>query len=131
MIMTRREDRGQATVELALLLPLVAVLLLLILQIGLVLRDQLMVVHAAREAARSAAVADGDPEVAARLGAERSGSLDRDRLDLTTRSMDGDRRISVEVRYRSTTEVPLVGLLLPDIDLGETLVMTRESVPQH
>ena len=131
MIMTRREDRGQATVELALLLPLVAVLLLLILQIGLVLRDQLMVVHAAREAARSAAVADGDPEAAARLGAERSGSLDRDRLDLTTRSMDGDRRISVEVRYRSTTEVPLVGLLLPDIDLGETLVMTRESVPQH
>ena len=131
MIMTRREDRGQATVELALLLPLVAVLLLLILQIGLVLRDQLMVVHAAREAARSAAVADGDPEVAARSGAERSGSLDRDRLDLTTRSMDGDRRISVEVRYRSTTEVPLVGLLLPDIDLGETLVMTRESVPQH
>lgn len=129
--MTRREDRGQATVELALLLPLVAVLLLLILQIGLVLRDQLMVVHAAREAARSAAVADGDPEVAARSGAERSGSLDRDRLDLTTRSMDGDRRISVEVRYRSTTEVPLVGLLLPDIDLGETLVMTRESVPQH
>ena len=131
MIMTRREDRGQATVELALLLPLVAVLLLLILQIGLVLRDQLMVVHAAREAARSAAVADGDPAVAARLGAERSGSLDRNRLDLTTTSIDGDRRISVEVRYRSTTEVPLVGLLLPDIDLGESLVMTRESVPQH
>jgi hypothetical protein len=129
--MTGREDRGQATVELALLLPLVAVLLLMILQIGLVVRDQVMVVHAAREAARSAAVADGAPGIAARSGAERSGSLDPDRLDLTTTSIDGDRRVSVEVRYRSVTDLPLVGLLLPDIDLGETLVMTRESVSQH
>src|SRR4029078_2878808 len=43
--------RGQATVELALVLPLVVFALLAILQVGLVVRDQVAVVHAAREAA--------------------------------------------------------------------------------
>ncbi len=130
MIVTRRGDRGQTTVELALLLPLVAILILLVLQFGLVLRDQLMVVHAAREAARAAAVTDGDPATAARSGAERSGSLDPARLELTTTPTDQDERISVVVRYRSSTDVPLVGPLLPDVDLAGTMVMMRESTIQ-
>lgn len=131
MIVTRRGDRGQSTVELALLLPLVAILILLVLQFGLVLRDQLMVVHAAREAARAAAVTEGDPATAARSGAERAGSLDHARLDLTTTSIDRDERIRVVVRYRSSTDVPLVGSLLPDVDLEGTMVMMRESPIQN
>lgn len=131
MIVTRRGDRGQSTVELALLLPLVAILILLVLQFGLVIRDQLMVVHAAREAARAAAVTDGDPTAAARSGAERSGSLDPARLDLTTTPTDRDERISVVVRYRSSTDVPLVGSLLPDVDLEVTMVMMRELPIQN
>ncbi|CAM8659752.1 TadE-like [Acidimicrobiia bacterium] len=131
MIVTRRGDRGQSTVELALLLPLVAILILLVLQFGLVLRDQLMVVHAAREAARAAAVTEGDPATAARSGAERAGSLDHARLDLTTTPIDRDERIRVVVRYRSSTDVPLVGSLLPDVDLEGTMVMMRESPIQN
>lgn len=131
MIVTRRGDRGQSTVELALLLPLVTILILLVLQFGLVLRDQLMVVHAAREAARAAAVTEGDPATAARSGAERAGSLDHARLDLTTTSIDRDERIRVVVRYRSSTDVPLVGSLLPDVDLEGTMVMMRESPIQN
>jgi hypothetical protein len=48
--------RGQASVELALALPLVALLLVALLQAGVLLRDQLLVVQAAREGAREAAV---------------------------------------------------------------------------
>jgi len=51
-----KEVKGQASVELALVLPLVVVLLLVVVQVGLVVRDQILVVHAAREAAREAAV---------------------------------------------------------------------------
>lgn len=51
-----RQTGGQASVELVLVLPLVALLLLALLQTGLVLRDQLLVVQAAREGAREAAV---------------------------------------------------------------------------
>ena len=54
--MTRRREGGQATVEVALLLPLLATMLLAVVQVGLVVRDQVLVTHAAREAARAAAV---------------------------------------------------------------------------
>lgn len=113
--------------ELALVLPLVALLLLLVLQSGLVLRDQLLVAHAAREAARAAAVAEGDRGAAARRGAERAGGLDPDHL--VVRSTTGDRgsSVSVHVTYRSATDVPLVGLLLPDIDLRGDAVMRSEA----
>ncbi len=49
MTMAGRGDRGQSTVEFAMILPLVALVLLLLVQAGLVVRDQLLVSHAARE----------------------------------------------------------------------------------
>src|SRR3954471_811626 len=56
----RHAERGQATVEFAFVLPLVILAVLAVIQVGLVVRDQLGVVHAAREAARAASV-DPDP----------------------------------------------------------------------
>ena len=47
-------DRGQATVELALALPMVCLLLLAMVQVAVIGRDQLAVQLAAREAARAA-----------------------------------------------------------------------------
>ena len=69
-----RRRPGQAAVELALALPVVVVLLLGMLQVALVGRDQLAIELAAREAARAAAVS-ADPAAAARLAAERVTSL--------------------------------------------------------
>jgi hypothetical protein len=59
-------------------LPLVAVLLLSIVQAAVLARDQILVTHAAREAVRAAAV-DPDP-AAARRAAEQAGPLSVDRL---------------------------------------------------
>ena len=53
-----RGERGQATVELALGLPVVLLGVLLVVQVGLVVADQVRVVHSAREAVRVAAVDD-------------------------------------------------------------------------
>ena len=58
-------EGGQATVEFAFLLPLVVFAALAVIQIGLVVRDQMGVVHAAREAARAASV-DADTSRAVR-----------------------------------------------------------------
>ena len=127
MTRTRRGDRGQATVELALVLPLVALLLLLVLQAGLVIRDQLLVAHAAREAARAAAVAEGDPAGAAIRAAERSGGLDPGRLAVRSSPADGGEAVAVHVTYESVTAVPLVGLLVPDISLRGDAVMRAEA----
>ena len=65
---------GQAAVELALALPVVVVLLLGMLQVALVGRDQLAVELAAREAARAAAVS-ADPAAAARSAADRANGV--------------------------------------------------------
>ncbi|HEY6531041.1 MAG TPA: TadE/TadG family type IV pilus assembly protein [Acidimicrobiales bacterium] len=125
MSRTRREDGGQASVELALVLPLVALVLLLVLQVGLVVRDRLLVAHAAREASRAAAVSDDDRGGAARRAAQRAGALDADHLGVTIVSTGG--HVTAHVRYESSTDVPLVGLLLPDVTLEASATMRVES----
>ena len=124
----RREgdaERGQATVEVALLLPVFAALLLAVVQVGLVLRDQVLVTHAAREAARAAAV---DPQVAvARGGAEAAARLDPDRLSVElSGSTEPGGRLTVTVRYRAPTAVPLVGPLVGDRTLVAEATMRVE-----
>ena len=107
------------------MLPLVALLGLLVLQVALVVRDQVLVVHAAREAAREAAVS-GDAD-AARRGAVAASSLDVDRLEARASGRAGaGSRVSVEVRYVSSTDVPLVGPLVADVTLRGSATMRVE-----
>jgi hypothetical protein len=113
--------RGQATVELALVLPLVVLGLMAVLQVGLVVRDQVAVVHAAREAARAAAV-DRDPSRA--VGAAKR-VLARAEVDVGARPRLGE-PIRVDVRYRARTDLPLVGALFPDPDLHARATMRTE-----
>jgi hypothetical protein len=124
----RREplgEHGQATVELALVLPLVAVLLLALVQAAVVARDQILVAHAAREAVRAAAV-DDDVD-AARRAAEQAGPLVGDRLDVEVTGRAGvGSRVRVVVRYRLPTRLPLVGRPLDDISLTASATMRVE-----
>lgn len=116
-------DGGQATVELALGFPVVLIGVLLVLQLALVARDQLLVSHAAREAARSAAV---EPHA----GAAREGALaSTTALDPARLQIEADRigpRVRVTVRYRSRTALPLVGALVPDPLLVGSVTMAVE-----
>ena len=118
-------EEGQSTVELALVLPLVVVVLLAVVQVGLVVRDQVLVVHAAREGAREAAV-EPAPD-AARQAAVAGSSLEADRLDVAVsgRGAAGS-RVRVEVRYRAPTRVPVVGAVLGDLTLEATATMRVE-----
>ena len=112
---------GQSSLELALVLPLVWVLLMLLLQAALVARDQVLVVHAARAAAREASVGAGDDRVRAAVTNTLRGATVR------TRRGDGvGAPVSVEVRYVSRTDVPLVGSVLPDPVLVSEVVMRAE-----
>lgn len=123
---TSEREGGQATVELALLLPVVVVLLLVILQVGLLTRDLVMVTHAAREAARAAAV---DPAPgAARAAATGAGGLDPDRLSITASGRRGTgSRVRVVIRYRAPTEAPFVGALVGDRTLRAEATMRVEG----
>ena len=122
----RRGDEGQAAVELALVLPLVVAVLLAVLQVGLIVRDQVLVVHAAREAARAAAI-DADPTAAPRAAADASGlPAPRLRVAVTGRGEPGS-RVRVEVRYRVPTDVPLVGAAIGDFTLTGGATMRVEQ----
>jgi Flp pilus assembly protein TadG len=122
----RTDDDGQASVELALLLPVVVLLLLAVLQVGLLARDVVLVTHASREAARAAAT-DPDP-AAARLAASASGGLDPDRLTVTVEGRAGaGSRVRVEVTYRAETSVPLIGALVGDRTVRSTATMRVET----
>jgi hypothetical protein len=117
-------DRGQATIELALALPVVMVLLLAAAQVVLVGRDALLVVQAAREAARAASVATDDPVAAGLAGARTATALDPHRLTARV-AVEGDRAVA-EISYRSPTEVPFVGALVGDVTVKGRAVMARE-----
>ena len=120
-----RGSEGQAAVELALALPLVAVLLLALVQLGFLVRDQVLVVHAAREAVRQAAV---DPASdAARRAAAASSGLAPDRLEVSVSGRGGPgSRVRVTVTYRAPTNVPLVGAAVGDVDMHASATMRVE-----
>ncbi len=114
-------EHGQATVELALCLPVVVLLGLLLLQVGLVARDEVAVVHAAREAARAASV-DPDP---GRAAAAAHHVLPGARVELGPRPDVGG-ELTVTVTDRSRTAVPVVGPLLGDPELRASVVIRVE-----
>jgi Flp pilus assembly protein TadG len=116
-----RSEAGQTTAELALLFPVVLLLALCLIQAALVLRDDLALVNAAREAARAASL-DADPGRAERaVAAVLPGATVR----IDPRPPVGE-LVTVRVSYRSPTTVPVVGPLLPDPVLEARAAMRVE-----
>ncbi|MEO7371247.1 MAG: TadE/TadG family type IV pilus assembly protein [Ilumatobacteraceae bacterium] len=107
--------------ELALCLPLLFIFLLGIVQLAVVVRDQLAVQQAAREAVRAAAVAQPSA-AAASAAAGRAVALQP--LAIATSSSDS--AVTVTVSHLTRTDVPLIGTLLPDITVTATATMALE-----
>ncbi|MCY3967368.1 MAG: pilus assembly protein [bacterium] len=118
-------NRGQAAVETALVLPLLAAVILMLVQVGLLVRDHILVVHAAREAGRAAAITPSTK--AATTAAATASALDANRLTVTT---SGGRatgqHLRVEVSYKPKTTVPVVGRFFPNITITEALTVRVE-----
>jgi len=117
----RYTDDGQATVELALVLPLVFALLALLFQIALVARDEILVTHAARDAVREASVT-GDP---AKVEAAARQNLPGAQVRVVRRGEVGE-TVEVAISYVARTDLPLVGVFLPDLTLHESSIMRVE-----
>lgn len=119
-------ERGQATVEFALCLPILFLLLLAVVQVGIVARDQVMLTHAAREAAREAAV--GDERTAPRRAALARSGLDSARLEVRVEGQKkGSRKVKATLRYEVPTRVAVVGVLVPEVTLRAEASMRREG----
>ena len=121
MQVAAQRDRGQAAVEFAIALPLVVMLVLGVLQVVIVVRDQIAIELAAREGARAASVS-ASPTVAARSAA--TNSTDLDPIDVSTTVTAS--RVRVTVSHTTASRLPPLGLVIDDVDLSASVEMARE-----
>lgn len=122
MVQFDRSEKAQSTVELALVLPLLFVLLLGLLQVGVVLRDHLLVAAAAREGAREAAVTANPARIRASAARAAPG------LTLDVSISRGPRRgdAAVVLVTSKPTRLPIVGKLVGSTALEGKATMRVE-----
>ena len=111
----RRDDRGSAVLDVAIVAPLLVLLALAVMQVGLAVYVRSTIASAAAEGARVSAVSGGDAAVGVRrtrsaLDASLAGGVIESVVARPT-TAGGVRVIDVEVHAR----LPLVGLLGPSV----------------
>jgi Flp pilus assembly protein TadG len=118
-----RSQRGSATVELALLVPLILLLLVVVVEVAVIARLQIEVVGAAREGARVAATS---PDPALALAAVRGalGNRGADARIAVKRPHVVGQQAEVTVSFDHHIGLPLVGNL--SVPLSATAVMRVE-----
>ncbi len=122
----RRCDEGQATVELALCLPVVALVLAAVVEVGALASDQARLWHSAREAARVAAV---DPDVQDVSAAATAAGLEDVELVVRpspTYRIQGD-PVTVELSYKPRAGVILLAPVVERMTLSARATMRVEQ----
>ncbi len=119
------EHRGQASVELALLLPVVMLVVAAVFQVAVIVRDQVHLTRATSAAARALMVQPTESAAADALDVVGDG------LDIQDVSLTGGRApgelLTIEVSARPT-KVPFVGLALGSWQIHERLVLRVEGL---
>ncbi|MYG94900.1 MAG: hypothetical protein F4138_07995 [Acidimicrobiia bacterium] len=107
------------------MLPLIMAMILVLVQVGLLVRDHILVVHVTREAARAAAITPTTE--AATAAAINATDLDANRLTVTTSGGQfTGQHLKVLVSYKTKPTMPIVGHLFPDITITEALTVRVE-----
>jgi Flp pilus assembly protein TadG len=112
-----RDNRGQATVEFALMAPLVVLCALLLLATLSVCLDTLRLSDIARSAVRSAITSDNPTEAATAIA-----DLSHVSAKTTTDDLTGLITVNATMKKR----FPLLGRWLPSLSLHGTATMMRE-----
>jgi hypothetical protein len=122
----RAREHGQATVEFVLCLPIAALVLGMLIEIGLLVGDRVRLWHAARESARIAIV-DSDPKEI-RDAAERGGLSP---LDVEVEPEFADRStgrpLTVTLTYEPNGRLPVLGDLIAGRQMTSSATMRIEQ----
>ncbi|HWI65212.1 MAG TPA: TadE/TadG family type IV pilus assembly protein [Symbiobacteriaceae bacterium] len=123
----RRGSSGQATVEMALVLPILIWLLIGLVDIARMANAYLIIQHASREAVRLGITGASDVQVTQRALAQ-STTLDSTRLTVTvtpagTRNTGSDVTVRIAYRYRV---LALMGIIGNDVPLATQLTARVE-----
>lgn len=107
-------EKGQAIVELAILLPVLLLILLGIFEFGRVFSSFMIINHASREAARLGAVGGTNTEVNTSVS-NNTPTLDQSNMTVTI--TDGNSRgeqFTVKIGYDIELMTPLIGTIVGD-----------------
>ena len=116
-----REESGQATVESAIVMLFVMVLILLLAQGAMVVRDKVAVMNATRDAAREASVGSSQERIEEIV----SRTVPHAHVHIQRGGQVGA-PVTVEVIMHESTSMPIIGPLIPDFNLSEHLTMRTE-----
>ena len=126
MTFRRADERGQATVEFVLCLPIAALVLGVLIEIGLLVGDHVRLWHAARESAR-VAIVDSDPDEI--RGAAEQGGLSPLAVKVEPGFADRStgRPLTVTLTYEPSGRLPLLGYLIAGRTLTSSATMRIEQ----
>jgi hypothetical protein len=125
-----QSEKGQAVAEFAAVLPLFLLFMMLIVEVGMVMFQQLALENAAREGARAASVSDS-PQVA-RAAALSAGELPSDRLRVQVGPRpDGGGMVRVTTFFEARIVEPLSGtvLLRPQLHASAAMKVEQSATP--
>jgi Flp pilus assembly protein TadG len=120
---TSVNEMGQSTVEFALVLPVVLILILGLLQVAVLARDQIMVMGAAREGVREAIVT---PDQGAINSAARSAAPGLNLDVKVTRGTERGDPAKVNVSA-PPAKLPIVGEIVGNLNLKASATMRMEK----
>lgn len=126
----KKDNKGQALVELALILPVLLLLIFGIIEFGRVFGTYLMVTHGAREGARAAAVGVVDMEVITLIENRTAGlHLNKDKLivNITPGVLNRSRGdgVTVQVEYPVEINAPFISIFTGNLYTVSSQVTMR------
>jgi hypothetical protein len=126
-IISRKGENGSNTIELAILLPLVLVLLIGMLQLGIYVYGMSMVENAARNAARAGSVSQACPVCEAQSAAHASltGSAVISNFSIAILAPGGV--VGSTVKIRITAHIPMIVPGGETLGLGPLMTVTAEA----
>lgn len=112
-----QSNRGQAMVEMAIVLPILLLLMMGIVDLGRVFSSYLVITNASREGAREAALGYSDDIIRERV-AETTSQLDSSTVETTVTpdqsKRDSGQMVTVQVNYQVNLIAPLLNNVLPN-----------------
>jgi len=124
-----KNQRGQALVEFAIILPILLLLVMGIFQFGMMINSYLTIQNITREGARAASIGWVDSEIIHRMEAI-SPTLDHNQLSIDITPSQGVRRsgesLTVKASYQYSMTVPIISNLFDEITLNAETSMRVE-----
>lgn len=127
IIKLRRDQRGQALVEMALVIPLFFLLLFGVIEMGRIGHAYISVSNAARAATRLATIGGSDLEIQS-AAFEAAPTLDPSQITIiVSPNRQSGQAISVQVTYPVKLIIPIFSNIIPNpVNVSTTLKMRLE-----